>query len=128
MNLASKLLALVVIAAPALAAWGCGDPAAPPEAAGSTGSSPSDAASGASPATAAPAVQVKNRARQGSSVARYEPGGLVVVADEDHKALQLIELPVERETKAVKFEPPGTPAQIVSLGERLLVTVRDDGD
>jgi DNA-binding beta-propeller fold protein YncE len=128
MTLASKLLAAFVIAAPALAAWGCGDPAAPPEASGSTGSGPSRVGSGTAPAAGGPAAPAKDRARQGSSVARYEPGGLVVVADEDHKALQLVELPVERETKAVKFEPPGTPAQIVSLGKRLLVTVRDDGD
>ena len=55
-------------------------------------------------------------------------GDVALVADEDHGAIQLVALPVREDSKSVRFETPGRPAQIVALGRTVLATIREMPD
>jgi DNA-binding beta-propeller fold protein YncE len=67
--------------------------------------------------------------RVGSTVALTPDGMFAVVANEDHKSLALFPLPILDDDKPIRMETPGRPAQVVALGTKIYVTVRelDDG-
>ena len=115
----------------------------------SGGSAPATSSSGPStvaPApSAAPAVtspRVVPERREGQSLVRAEGEDALYLADEDQKRVRRIALVPELKTpppvgdKATSVdliatethvETPGRPAQVLSLGDRVLVTVRDPG-
>lgn len=88
------------------------DPSSSARAGGAASSSPS-----------APNAQ-SDPPREGSAIARSPDRDAIFVADEDHSAVRAIALPAEVKSTIIDFKAPGAPAQIVSLGDRLLVTVR----
>ncbi|WP_437926561.1 hypothetical protein WMF37_47420 [Sorangium sp. So ce291] len=49
------------------------------------------------------------------------------LADEDHAVLRRIPLPVDVSAPPVAIALPGRPAQVLALGDRVLVTIRDPG-
>jgi cytochrome c peroxidase len=65
--------------------------------------------------------------REGSVLARAAAGDALYVADEDHRVLRVVPLPLDPARPARAVPLPGAPAQIVVLADRVLVTVRDPG-
>jgi DNA-binding beta-propeller fold protein YncE/mono/diheme cytochrome c family protein len=64
--------------------------------------------------------------RQGSTIARSPEDDLLYVADEDHKALRVLSLPLDAE-HVTAIELPGAPAQVLPTSTSVLVTIRDPG-
>jgi cytochrome c peroxidase len=62
---------------------------------------------------------------EGSAVVRDLSSRFLVVADEDHKQLRVVDLPLSAESKPRNLEMPGPPAQALMLAGRLLVTIRN---
>lgn len=123
--------ALVRLALPiSLAAAGCsqggsaGEDAGPP--ASATASTGVPAAS-ASPPDPGPPPAPGPTAREGSAVARAPSSDALYVADEDHRAIHVVPLPLDPARPARAVALPGPPAQVLALGDRVLVTVRDPG-
>lgn len=94
---------------------------APPSSATATASA---AATGSGAAVPAPGPA---SARQGSAVARAPKGDALIVADEDHGVLRRVALPLSPQSAAEEIKLPGAPAQVIALGDRVLVTVRSPG-
>lgn len=65
--------------------------------------------------------------RRGSALARTPDQRALVLADEDHRALRVIPLPVDVQRPPVALPLPGAPAQVVALPDRVLVTIREPG-
>ncbi|MBL8740932.1 MAG: hypothetical protein JNK04_07560, partial [Myxococcales bacterium] len=65
--------------------------------------------------------------RQGSTIARGVGEPVLYVADEDHKAIRRVPLPLGDVASMQSLELPGPPAQVLPLDGRVLVTVRDPG-
>ena len=67
--------------------------------------------------------------RQGNAIARSPENDALYVVDEDHRAIHTLALPAEVKSKRVVFQTPGAPAQVLVVGDQLLVTVRqvDEG-
>lgn len=66
-------------------------------------------------------------AREGSVIARSPENDAIYVADEDHQMVRALALPAEVKSQRAEFQTPGAPAQVLVLGDRLLVTVRQVG-
>jgi mono/diheme cytochrome c family protein/DNA-binding beta-propeller fold protein YncE len=64
---------------------------------------------------------------EGSTVARAPSGDALYIADEDHRVLRVVALPVDPAAPARVIALPGAPAQIVALDDQVLVTIRDPG-
>ena len=92
-------------------------PTPPPQPAPSSLSTPS-------PASPAPPPETP---REGSAIARSPRGDALYVADEDHRILRTIALPLDPHRAPRDFALPGAPAQVVVRAGRVLVTVRDPG-
>lgn len=90
---------------------------------GASSASPSGSISTAPPVKFPPAT-----AREGSTIARAPQDDVLFVADEDHRALRVLPLPLSDETKATTISVPGRPAQVIASRNRVLVTVRDMPD
>jgi DNA-binding beta-propeller fold protein YncE len=67
-------------------------------------------------------------AREGSAIVVAPGGDALVVADEDHRTLTTVPLPLNAASTPTKIALPGAPAQIVVLGATLLVTIRATDD
>ena len=65
--------------------------------------------------------------REGNAIARSPESDALYVADEDHGVVRAISLPAEMKPKHADFNAPGAPAQVLAVGDRLLVTVRQIG-
>lgn len=91
----------------------------------STAAIPSTSPSSAVPAQ--PAALAGPTVREGSAVARSAAGDRLYVADEDHHVLRVLPLPLDPARPARAVALPGAPAQIVVIGDRVLVTIRDPG-
>ena len=105
---------------------GCGNAADPP----ADTSAPVEPAPTASSATVAPAPVVpleEPPTRSGSAMVRTPDGAALLVADEDHNALRKVALPLDPKSPIPTVTLPGPPASVLSLGKRVLVTVRDPG-
>jgi hypothetical protein len=108
---------------------GCG------EKTGSTdGSAPATSAVVATPSstssaapTAAPSAPPKAATHEGSSIARTARGDALIIADEDHQVVRVMELPLNQGRPRHEIAVPGAPAQVLALADRVLVTVRDPG-
>jgi len=80
-----------------------------------------------SSAVAAAPTRLDPAARQGSVIARSLASDALFVADEDHKNVRRIPLPLAPETPIVSTEMPGAPAAVLALSSKVLVTIRDPG-
>ena len=112
----------------ALFALGCGNK---PEGTDG-GAPPSPASAGPSAATSAaaapPEVPLRATSRAGSAVARTARGDTLILADEDHRAVRVVPLPLDPGKARSEVAMPGNPAQVLALGDgRVLVSVRDPG-
>jgi DNA-binding beta-propeller fold protein YncE len=114
------------LAAIVFALTGCdsGTPPAPADAAASA-TETAAASAPASASAARPTLRVVSR-REGSAVARAVGEEALYVADEDHKIVRRIPLPLDV-TKAAAIPVPGAPAAVLPLAGRALVTIRDPG-
>lgn len=65
--------------------------------------------------------------RQGSTIARSPKGDALFIADEDHSVLRRVPLPLSPSTPAEEIKLPGAPAQVIALGDSVLVTIRQPG-
>ena len=112
---------------------GCGEKAGSTDggepAPSGTAATPSSAAATPSSAapTAAPSVPPKAATHEGSAIARTARGDALIIADEDHRALRVMELPLGQGKPRAEVAMPGAPAQVLALADRVLVTVRDPG-
>ena len=97
-----------------------------PETAPPGSASVGDAGSGAPIVlTPPPPGAATDRAREGSTIAMASDGKSVIVADEDHSMLRVVALPLGPDAAPkTNKKMPGRPAQVVALGNTLLVTVR----
>jgi cytochrome c peroxidase len=112
----------------------------------SGGAAPSTSSSATSqivqPAPAATSPRVVPERREGQSLVLAEGEEALYLADEDHKRVRRIALvdalkaappvgdkasSVDLAATEISVETPGRPAQVISLGDRLLVTLRDPG-
>jgi cytochrome c peroxidase len=64
---------------------------------------------------------------QGGSIVHAATEEVLWVADEDRGLVSRLQLPLSSETTADDSPMPGTPAQVLALADRLLVTIRDPG-
>jgi DNA-binding beta-propeller fold protein YncE/mono/diheme cytochrome c family protein len=64
--------------------------------------------------------------RAGSAIARSVRGDALWIADEDHRVVRRASLPVDA-ARMAEFPMPGAPAQVLPIGGRVLVTIRDPG-
>src|SRR5262249_38787871 len=97
-----------------------------------TGAGPAgSAAPSAAPAGSAAAAREKAKAPvlEGSAIVRAAGEDAVYIADEDHKVVRRVPLPLpaSRANIRVAIPPPGAPAQGLALADRVLVTIRDPG-
>ena len=126
----NKLRSFAFFAAPlAFAALaGCTDnappvaDAAPP----ASGASPAGSTSSTTSPAVAPGVHAKAPVRQGGALVRAAGEAALWIADEDHRVLRKIPLPVPAEGAALPapIDLPGAPAQVLALADRVLVTIR----
>ncbi|MEZ4298548.1 MAG: hypothetical protein R3B70_26590 [Polyangiaceae bacterium] len=125
-----RTLPLLLVAACGLAAACSSSKDAPDAGAGAPSASAAGASSGAPSASAAAAPALKDgppSSRQGSMIARSPTAEALFVADEDHGALRRVSLPLSAQSAVAETKLPGAPAQVIALGDRVLVTVRDPG-
>lgn len=128
----NKLRSLARFAAPialSIAALaGCTDKSSPGAAGGPTSTSsaavttaPTSTSSAAAPKSAARAV-----AREGGALVRAAGEAALWIADEDHRVLRKIPLPVPADAAGLPapIPLPGAPAQVLALADRVLVTIR----
>lgn len=101
----------------------------PPEDGGAPLSSASAALpSSASPASSAsaPTSNVPPPPREGGALVRGLRGDALYIADEDRSVIRRVALPLD-ERAAIVTPLPGRPAQVLAVGDLLLVTIRDPG-
>lgn len=84
------------------------------------------ATSSAAP-TAAPGVSPRAATHEGGPIARTARGDALIIADEDHRAVRVMELPLGQAKPPSEVAMPGAPAQVLALADRVLVTVLDPG-
>ncbi len=94
------------------------DAAAPP---------PVSASVAASATATAPRERAKAPVREGGALARSPEGDALYLADEDHRALRRVPLPLDQNKLGLAMPMPGAPAQVLPLADRVLVTIRDPG-
>ena len=63
----------------------------------------------------------------GGALERGVDEAALYIADEDHRTVRRVPLPLDERTPASSIELPGAPAQVLPLSGRVLVTVRDPG-
>jgi cytochrome c peroxidase len=107
----------------AIGAWSCG---------GGRESESTDAPSGAAAAEAPSEAPTRAKeappvSRIGASLVRTPQNDALVLADEDHDAIRRMRLPLDVNDTAGVTDLPGHPSQVVAMGERILVTLRDPG-
>jgi DNA-binding beta-propeller fold protein YncE len=94
-----------------------------------TKASPSE--QNAAPEASASASSIKEKLKPasllGSTIARTPAGDALYVADEDRGLVQRFALPLDVQKPPHKITVPGQPAQVVVLGDKVLVTVRSEG-
>ncbi len=114
-------------------AGACGSEKPAPTGSASTSVEAASASSSAAVTTLAPSREATPPSmsgvvvRSGSALARTPDDGALVVADEDHHVLRVLSLPVDETKPSVALDMPGAPAQVLALGDRILVTIREPG-
>lgn len=62
--------------------------------------------------------------REGGALVRSARGDVLYLADEDHGVVRVIPLPADVQRPPREVAVPGQPAQVLALGDRVLVTIR----
>lgn len=131
LSLPSPALTFSTLTALAALATSCSDkrtstPDAGPAA--STGT-PTTAASSSASASSLPRERLRAPVREGGALMRAVGEEVLYVADEDHKVVRRIRLPLPTADRAAgqAVAMPGAPAQVLALADRVLVTIRDPG-
>jgi Di-haem cytochrome c peroxidase len=101
----------------------CNASQAPADSKNTPGAAPSASSSATAVAETKPAL--KPTSREGSAIVRAPQDDVLFVADEDHRALYILPLPIREDTPITTVAVPGRPAQIVASGDRVLVTIRE---
>ena len=109
-----------------LAALAACDKQTAPSGAGDAATSTATAAALAS-ATATAVTKVELAAREGGMIVRAPSNDALYVADEDHGVVRRIPLPFSPEAAVKTIAVPGLPAQVLAVGDRVLVTIRSEG-
>ncbi|MCA9624133.1 MAG: c-type cytochrome, partial [Myxococcales bacterium] len=65
---------------------------------------------------------------EGSAIARAPDDSALYIADEDHRALRIVPLPLVEGAPPETLELPGRPAQVVATDGQLLITLRELAD
>lgn len=94
---------------------------------------PSNVADAAAPSASAsssnaPVVEIKPlkpSTREGSSLLRAPQDDVLFVADEDHRAIQIVPFPINENSVATTISLPGRPAQVIASRDRVFVTIRE---
>ena len=85
----------------------------------------------AAPATSVDALPAKEKPKPvmlvGSTIARTPTNDALYVADEDRGVVQRVAMPIDVANPPLKIPMPGQPAELVVLGDKVLVTVRSEG-
>ncbi len=125
---AMRRLALLLLPA-AVAVCGCdGDAPGKPTPGVAQSADPAALPAKAMPAsTASPGARGALPTREGSAIARSPAGDALYVADEDHGVVRRVSMPFSIDSKMLAVPMPGLPAQVLALGDRVLVTVRSEG-
>ncbi|MEP7127099.1 MAG: hypothetical protein ABJE95_39565 [Byssovorax sp.] len=114
-----------------IAATGChsGNDDAPTPAPSAATSGAQAVSASAAPVTSAGAAAIARgiAVREGSTIARSPEDDALYVADEDHQVVRSISLPAEVKPTLTAFPAPGAPAQLVTVRDHLLVTIRQIG-
>ena len=120
-------LALFLLPA-ALASMGCkgGAPGQATPAASAASSAPAGSTAAAS-ASSMPGSHLAAPTREGGAISRAPGDDALYVADEDHGVVRRIPLPFDPVAPVITVAMPGVPAQVLTLGDRVLVTVRSEG-
>ena len=108
---------------------GCGeakDPSAGTSATTTIATATAQASASGSASIEAPRAHVPPPSREGGALARAAEGDALFLADEDHAAVRRFALP-DPSAPATSREMPGRPAQVLPMGGRVLVTIRDPG-
>ncbi len=117
-----RRLTLLHLLLPAAVACGCNGGAL-----GTTAPATSQAVETAAPPDACPPAPLPLPTREGGAVARSPEGDVLYVADEDHGVVRRIHVPLDLAATVTSVPVPGLPAQVLALGNRVLVTVRSEG-
>ncbi|MFT3772649.1 MAG: hypothetical protein QM820_45235 [Minicystis sp.] len=64
---------------------------------------------------------------EGGAIVRAPGDDALYVADEDHGVVRRIPLPFDPQKPVATIAMPGLPAQVLAVGDRVLVTVRSEG-
>lgn len=120
------LAAITAIAAAAIAACSSGSTTTPPDPSATPAASAPHASASPSSA-AAPREPAKAPVREGGALVRGAGEEVLYVADEDHRAVRRIPLPLDEKNLGPLIAMPGAPAQVLALADRVLVTIRDPG-
>ncbi|MDC0739712.1 cytochrome c peroxidase [Polyangium mundeleinium] len=105
----------------------CSSPKDTPDASAPAPSASQAIAPPASSAAPAPPKPLSPAEQQGSVIARSRQGDALFVADEDHKVLRRIPLPLAPGVAATEVPLPGAPAAVLPIDGAVLVTIRDPG-
>lgn len=89
---------------------------------------PSPSASGSAGPVVDTKPPIKPTSRDGSAIVRAPQDDVLFVADEDHRAIYVLPLPLYENTPITTVTVPGRPAQIVASRDRVIVTVREMPD
>ena len=111
----------VLLPAAALGAAACSSPSA----SSTAGPAPPASSASAAPPSTPEAKRLPAPVREGGTLARTAAGDALLLADEDHHALRTISLPLTPTSRVQTTPLPGAPAQVLALGDRVLVTVRE---
>ncbi|WP_050436325.1 hypothetical protein [Chondromyces crocatus] len=124
---ARGLVGAMALACAMALAPGCGKKDADRGDVGAPAASATAAATGSAATPPAPTVAVRAATHEGGAIARTARGDALIVADEDHRVVRLLELPLGQGKGTSEVAVPGAPAQVLALADRVLVTVRDPG-
>lgn len=85
----------------------------------------------ATPAASVDASPVKDKPKPvtlvGSTIARTPKSDALYVADEDRGVVHRVAMPIDVNNRPLTIPMPGQPAELVVLGDKVLVTVRSEG-
>jgi len=92
-----------------------------------TASTNAAAPPGSAAALGPSAAPLSPSARVGGAIGKNPKGDTLFVADEDHKTLRILRLPLDPAAAVQAVSLPGAPAEVVAIDGAVLVTIRDPG-
>ncbi|APR75607.1 Surface antigen [Minicystis rosea] len=117
---------MIVLSAALALVLGCNNGTSGKPAPSSTTASPSASAQPTASAEAGGKRRTPS-AHEGGAIVRAPTGDALYVADEDHGVVRRIALPFDASKPFTTIAMPGLPAQVLAVGDRVLVTIRSEG-